>query len=102
MNFTEIMTHTLSMFNSGQITLPKKWRSKFPTTKKYIALEKGNELIIRPLQITVEENIPDELQDENVELYETNENGEYISGIRFKRGLSGEALKYFQKKLRNA
>lgn len=100
MNFMKIMNHTLSMFNSGQITLPKKWRSKFKTTK-FVAYEKGDQLIIKPLKIP-KEDIPEELRDENVELYENIEDGEKVSGIRFKKGLSGESLEYFQKKLRNA
>jgi len=99
MNFMKIMTYTLSMFNSGQITLPKKWRSKYNTTK-FIAIEKNDSLIIKPLKI--EDDTPEELRDENVELFEEIHNGERVSGIRFKKGLSGEALEYFQKKLRNA
>ena len=42
------MTYTLSLFNTGQITLPKKWRKQF-STKKYIAKETKEGLLIKPL-----------------------------------------------------
>jgi hypothetical protein len=32
------MNYTLNLFNTGQITLPKKWREQFET-KKFIAKE---------------------------------------------------------------
>jgi len=32
------MNYTLKSFNTGQITLPKKWRNKFDT-KNFIATE---------------------------------------------------------------
>ena len=43
-----IMTHTLKLFNTGQITLPKVWRSKF-NTKNFIAVETADWLLITPL-----------------------------------------------------
>lgn len=43
------MTHTLTMFNTGQITLPKVWRSQFVWVKNFIAEEKDGGLFIRPL-----------------------------------------------------
>jgi len=46
------MTYTLTMFNTGQVTLPKKWRNKFET-KKFIAKETPEWLLIKPL---VEDN----------------------------------------------
>ena len=82
------MTYILSMFNTGQVTLPKKWRDKNPA-KKYIARPQGNKLIIEPFDTT-----PEQLRDENVEIYD---NG---TGIRFKKGLSGKALDYFIKSLK--
>lgn len=43
------MIHTLSMFNTGQVTLPKSWREKHKT-RKFIAEETADgALIIRPL-----------------------------------------------------
>lgn len=42
------MIHTLSMFNTGQITLPKSWRKKFKTNK-FIAEETKEGLLIKPL-----------------------------------------------------
>ncbi len=41
-------TFTLNLFNTGQITLPKKWREKYDTTK-FIATEKENTLVIKPI-----------------------------------------------------
>ena len=41
--------YTLSMFNTGQITLPKKWREKFKT-KKFIAEETKEGLLIKPIE----------------------------------------------------
>jgi len=43
------MTHVVSCFNTGQITLPKKWRDAHKS-KKYIAEETVEGLLIRPLQ----------------------------------------------------
>lgn len=43
------MIYTLSMFNTGQITLPKKWRNKFKT-QKFIAEETAEGLLIKPLE----------------------------------------------------
>jgi len=34
----DIINYTLKSFNSGQITLPKKWRDKF-ATKNFVAVE---------------------------------------------------------------
>jgi bifunctional DNA-binding transcriptional regulator/antitoxin component of YhaV-PrlF toxin-antitoxin module len=41
-------TYTLKMFNTGQITLPKKWRSKYKT-KHFVAKETKNGLLIEPI-----------------------------------------------------
>lgn len=42
------MIYTLSMFNTGQITLPKPWRDKFKTNK-FVAEETDNGLLIKPI-----------------------------------------------------
>ena len=47
MNMTSI-DYTLNMFNTGQVTLPKKWRDQFQTNK-FIARSEGNRLIIEPI-----------------------------------------------------
>lgn len=43
------MTYILSMFNTGQVTLPKKWRSQFNTTK-FVAKPHKDGLLIQPLE----------------------------------------------------
>ena len=43
------MLYTLSMFNTGQITLPKKWRDKQGATK-FIAEETDDGLLIKPFK----------------------------------------------------
>lgn len=47
-NLIIFMTYTLSMFNTGQITLPKMWREK-QKTKKFIAEETPEGLLIKPI-----------------------------------------------------
>ena len=42
------MNHTLKLFNTWQITLPKKWREQF-NTNNFIAEEKENWLLIKPI-----------------------------------------------------
>ncbi len=42
------MIYTLKSFNTGQITLPKVWRSKFKT-KNFIAEEHEDGLLIKPI-----------------------------------------------------
>ena len=74
------MTYILSMFNTGQVTLPKKWRSQFNTTK-FVATEQDGKLIVEPL----EKEYPG-LEDENVEVYDSGE------GIRFKKGVDAGVL----------
>lgn len=39
----------LKLFGTGQVTLPKKWRTQFNTTH-YKATTQGNKLIITPLE----------------------------------------------------
>ena len=43
------MVHTLKLFNTGQVTLPKKWRDK-QNTKNFIAEETPEGLLIKPIQ----------------------------------------------------
>ncbi|USN58966.1 MAG: AbrB/MazE/SpoVT family DNA-binding domain-containing protein [Candidatus Peribacteria bacterium] len=42
------MTYTLKLFNTGQVTLPKKWREKY-NTENFIAEERDGGLYIRPI-----------------------------------------------------
>lgn len=42
------MIYTLSMFNTGQITLPKVWRDK-QETRKFLAEETEEGLLIKPI-----------------------------------------------------
>ncbi|MFC1798024.1 AbrB/MazE/SpoVT family DNA-binding domain-containing protein [Patescibacteria group bacterium] len=43
------MNYTLKTFNTGQITLPKKWRDKFET-KNFMATETEEGLLIKPIE----------------------------------------------------
>jgi len=43
------MQYDLKMFNTGQVTIPKKWRSQFQTAR-FIATETADGLLIRPVQ----------------------------------------------------
>lgn len=43
------MNYTLKLFNTGQITLPKKWRERYDT-KLFLAEETESGLLIRPLE----------------------------------------------------
>ncbi len=76
------MIHTLSMFNTGQITLPKSWRAKYKTTK-FVAEETKEGLLIRPL-----------VKDETV--YYEDKNG---FGIYCESGLDIEQFKQAIKKM---
>lgn len=42
------MNHTLKLFNTWQVTLPKSWRDKF-NTKVFLAEETDNWLLIKPI-----------------------------------------------------
>ncbi|PVV54767.1 hypothetical protein DD829_17435 [Chryseobacterium sp. HMWF035] len=42
------MLHSLKMFNTGQITLPKAWRSKY-NTQNFLAEETPEGLLITPI-----------------------------------------------------
>ena len=80
------MLYTLSLFNTGQITLPKPWRKKF-RTKKFIAEETENGLLIRPLLSTLH---PDET------IFYEDKNG---FGIYCEKGLDAEKMIQTIKKL---
>jgi bifunctional DNA-binding transcriptional regulator/antitoxin component of YhaV-PrlF toxin-antitoxin module len=57
------MIYTLKSFNTGQITLPKVWRTKF-NTKNFVAEEREDGLLIRPI-----ENLNDSVYYENKEWF---------------------------------
>lgn len=76
------MIHTLSMFNTGQVTLPKSWRAKFKTNK-FVAEETSEGLLIKPL-----------VKDETV--YYEDEKG---FGIYCENGLDIEKFKKAIKKM---
>lgn len=42
------MNHTLKLFNTWQITLPKSWRTKY-NTKSFLAEETDKWLLIKPI-----------------------------------------------------
>lgn len=42
------MNYTLKLFNTGQVTLPKSWRSQFDT-KNFLAEETDKGLLIKPI-----------------------------------------------------
>lgn len=42
------MNHTLKLFNTWQVTLPKRWRDKY-NTKSFMAEETENWLLIKPI-----------------------------------------------------
>lgn len=68
--------HSLKMFNTGQITLPKSWRERFKT-KHFVAKETKKGLLIQPM-----------LQDEDVIYYE-DEGG---CGLHFPKGVDPQIL----------
>lgn len=77
------MVYSLSMFNTGQITLPKAWRSKYKV-KNFIAEEtKDGGLLIKPLA-----------KDETV-FYEDKDG----FGVYCERGLDAKKIKKAIKKL---
>ncbi|MBU2524782.1 AbrB/MazE/SpoVT family DNA-binding domain-containing protein [Patescibacteria group bacterium] len=59
------MKHFLKLFNTGQVTLPKKWRDKFQT-KHFIAEETDKGLLIKPV---IDEDVIEFENDEEVGLY---------------------------------
>lgn len=58
--------HMLKMFNSGQVTLPKKWRTQYKT-KHFTAKVKGHSLVIEPVR--KDETVYYELEDGSFGLY---------------------------------
>ncbi len=50
------MEYTLKSFNTGQVTLPKKWREQY-STKNFIATETENGLLIQPLEVSSDETV---------------------------------------------
>ena len=60
------MIYTLSLFNTGQITLPKKWRSRF-SGDNFIAEIKNDRIIIKPLDVNNEKwvSVFDSVSDNN-------------------------------------
>ncbi|MDR0282774.1 MAG: hypothetical protein LBI53_05870 [Candidatus Peribacteria bacterium] len=42
------MNYTLKLFNTGQVTLPKTWRSKY-ATEHFLATETKHGLLIKPI-----------------------------------------------------
>lgn len=84
------MTYVISVEKTGKIQLPSQWRKRV-RAKKFFAEETEKGLLIVP---DIEEKCPEELQDKNVELYECEENGEKVSGVRFKKGLGKEGTRH--------
>lgn len=58
-----MVTYTLKKFNTGQITLPKRWRDKFDTTN-FIGKETKEGLLIKPILETKKEVVYYENDDE--------------------------------------
>lgn len=76
-NLTNFMnSYTLKMFNTGQITLPKKWRNKFDT-ESFVAEETEKGLLIKPI-----------LKDEDVVFYENKTE----FGLHFPKGIDAQIL----------
>lgn len=50
---------TLSLFGTGQITLPKKWRKQF-NTKEFIAVLKNKRITLIPIEIEEEYDLADD------------------------------------------
>ena len=71
------MNYTLKSFNTGQITLPKKWRDQAGTTH-FIAEERPDGLLVRPIKI-----------EKTTEVYYENEEG---FGVYYPSGMNPESL----------
>ncbi|NDK07885.1 hypothetical protein EOM39_01405 [Candidatus Gracilibacteria bacterium] len=78
------MNHTLKLFNTGQITLPKSWRTKY-NTKSFLAEETDKGLLIKPIM------------DDDVVYYENKEG----FGIYSESGIDPLDIIYKIKKLQN-
>jgi len=70
------MKHTLKMFNTGQITLPKKWREQHKTSH-FVAEETAAGLLIKPLTT-----------EQNTVFYETKDG----FGLYFEEGIDPQLL----------
>jgi bifunctional DNA-binding transcriptional regulator/antitoxin component of YhaV-PrlF toxin-antitoxin module len=57
------MIYTLKMFNTGQVTLPKKWREECDTSH-FVAEETQEGLLIKPLEEKSKEIVYYENKDE--------------------------------------
>lgn len=68
------ISHTLSMWGNGAVTLPKKWRSKFHT-RYFMAIEVSQGLLIKPI--------------EEIQYYEEKNGG---FGLRFPYGIDAGRL----------
>ncbi|MEI7511463.1 MAG: hypothetical protein WCJ84_04875 [Candidatus Peregrinibacteria bacterium] len=75
----------------GKIEVPTPWKNA-----KRLRIRKQKDSYI----LTPEDDTPEGLKDENVELYESIEDGEKVSGIHFKKGLGKEGMEYFMRYLR--
>lgn len=69
-------TYTLKMFNTGQITLPKAWRSQFDT-ENFIAEQTSKGLLIKPI-----------MPDEDIVYYENDEG----YGVFFPKGIDPQVI----------
>lgn len=69
-------SYTLKMFNTGQITLPKAWRSQFDTLH-FIAEQTDKGLLIKPI-----------MPDEEVVYYENDES----RGLFFPKGIDPQVI----------
>lgn len=47
--YNPMQTTVLKLFGTGQVTLPKKWRTQFKT-KYYTAMIEDNKIILMPLE----------------------------------------------------
>ena len=80
------MDYILSICGNRKITLPKKWRGRFDVQKFFTRSKKG--------RFIKKEVLPEGVKDENVELYEYEEDERHVSGIHFKKGLGRDGMKY--------
>lgn len=77
------MNYTLKLFNTGQVTLPKLWRNKYPT-KHFLATETKQGLLIRPI---VDDDEYDVKQIIGSKVVETDKDGTVYYEDEAERGL---------------
>lgn len=77
------MNYTLKVFNTWQVTLPKKWRSNFDTDI-YIAEETSKWLLISPIIRTQK----DKINDDWIEFFED----ETWMSVKFKKWIEASKL----------